>query len=488
MQRLLHSRISLASLVALIAIGTSSARTLTAGDITWEGDWAAAKARSASETKVLFLAVNMDGERANDRLANKVYHDKRVVELAGFTVPVIASAHEHSSRTCNRFGTVECSQHQSIDIRVREELLPKDEGGFVVAPQHVFLGPSGDVLLSVPYEINAAELEWCLVEAIRRVDPESKIQASAKARAPKRLVDGGMAATEGGDNASPATLEEVLELMEQVRKGSVKDREAALRRIMTADEEEARKFISQELRAPGGGRGGGGGGRGGRGGGGGGGGGTGRNEAGNGPWAQQEKLIRTIGRLSPSSWWVLIEEFALSKDEDLRSECIAALEQLQAPESVKLIQTGLRKEKDERLEGNWLRALASCAPSDTKVASKILKLAKKDKSHAVQCQAILALGWLTPSEQRTELLSELLQGDEPDLAEAAALAAGLSREEVTKQMLESHADKAEGDIKAAIDASLSVWEKGSLEPLGPLIHDAMNDDVPRERFFGFPRG
>lgn len=489
MQRLLHSPISFASLVALVALSTSSARTLTAGDITWEGDWAAAKARSASETKVLFLAVNMDGERANDRLANKVYHDKRVVELAEFTVPVIASAHEHSGRTCKRFGTVECSQHQSIDIRVREELLPKDEGGFVVAPQHVFLGPSGEVLLSVPYEINAAELEWCLVEAIRRVDPESKIQASAKARAPKRLVDGGMAPIVGGDNTSPATLEEVLELMEQVRQGRVKDREAALRRIMTADEEEARKFISQELRAPGWGRGAGGGGRGGRGGGGGGGGGgTDRNEAGNGPWAQQEKLIRTIGRLSPSSWWVIIEEFALSKDEDLRSECIAALEQLQAPESVKLIQSGLRKEKDERLEGNWLRALASCAPSDTKVASKILKLAKKDKSPAVQTQAILALGWLAPSEQRTELLSELLEGDEPDMAEAAALAAGLSREEVLKQMLEGHAGKAEGDIKAALEASLSVWEKGSLEPLGPLIRAAMNDDVPRERFFGFPRG
>jgi uncharacterized membrane protein YgcG len=486
MQRLPHLRLSFASLLALVAIGTSSARTLTAGDITWEGDWAAAKARSASETKVLFLAVNMDGERANDRLATKVYHDKRIVELAGFTVPVIASAHEHSSRTCKRFGTVECSQHQSIDIRVREELLPKDEGGFVVAPQHVFLGPSGDVLLSVPYEINAAELEWCLVEAIRRVDPESKIQASSKARAPKRLVDGGMSAIVGGDNASPATLEEVLELMEQVRKGRMKDREAALRRIMTADEEEARKFISQELRSPGGGRGGGG--RGGRGGGGGGGGGgTGRNEAGTGPWAQQEKIIRNIARLSPSSWWVLIEEFAFSKDEDLRSECIAALEQLQAPESVKLIQSGLRKEKDERLEGNWLRALASCAPSDTKVASKILKLAKKDKSPAVQTQAILALGWLAPSEQRTELLSELLEGDAPDMAEAAALAAGLSREEVLKQMLESHAVKAVADIKAALDASLSVWEKGSLEPLGPLIRSAMNDDVPRERFFGFPR-
>jgi hypothetical protein len=280
----------------------------------------------------------------------------------------------------------------------------------------------------------------------------------------------------------------VLELIAQVRKGAMRDRKAALLRIMTADEKEAREFILQELRA-GGGSGGPGGGRGGgRGGGGGGGYGSGRNEAGQGPWARQELIIRNIGRLSPASWWVVVEKFALSKDEDLRSEAIAALEQLQAPESVKLIQSGLRKEKDERLEGNWLRALASCASADTKVASMLFKIAKKDKSSIVQAQAVVALGWLVPSEKRDELLSELLAGDQPRLREASAIAAGLSREESMRTLLESHQAQAEGDMKAAVDAALTVLKEGSLEPLGPLVIDSCEDDVPRERFFGRTRG
>jgi HEAT repeat protein len=184
----------------------------------------------------------------------------------------------------------------------------------------------------------------------------------------------------------------------------------------------------------------------------------------------------------------VVEKFALSKDEDLRSEAIAALEQLQAPESVKLIQSGLRKEKDERLEGNWLRALASCASADTKVASMLFKIAKKDKSSIVQAQAVVALGWLVPSEKRDELLSELLAGDLPRLREASAIAAGLSREESMRTLLESHQAQAKGDMKAAVDAALTVLKEGSLEPLGPLVIDSCEDDVPRERFFGRTRG
>ncbi len=480
---------SLRALTFATALVTSLlAATNTAGaDIPWEGDWAVANERSTKENRVLFLAVNMDGERANDRLAEKVYRDKIIVKLVELTVPVIASAHEHSSRTCKRFGHIECTQHQKVDIRVREDLLPKDAGGYVVAPQHVFLGPGGDVLLSVPYEISAGELEWCLLEAIRRVDPKSKLKASPRARAPKRLVDGGLAPIIGGEEIAPATREEVLELIAQVRKGGMEDRAAALRRIMTADEKEAREFILQELRA-GGGTGGRGSRGGGRGGGGGGGGGGGRNEAGEGPWARQELIIRNIGRLSPASWWVVVEKFALSKDEDLRSEAIAALEQLQAPESVKLIQSGLRKEKDERLEGNWLRALASCASADSKVASKLFKIAEKDKSPTVQTQAVVALGWLAPSEERDELLSDLLAGDQASLREASAIAAGLCREESMRALLETHQAQAEGDVKAAVDAALTVLKEGSLAPLGPLVKDSCGDDVPRERFFGRPRG
>ena len=136
-----------------------------AADIDWQPSYETALLRAADEDRVLFVAVNMDGERANDRTADKTYHDKTVVGLSEHTLNLVASLSEHAKpdRTCPRFGDVTCADHRRVDIDVRENVLAPDDEGYVIAPQHVFLKPDGEVILSVPYEISAAELEWCFV-------------------------------------------------------------------------------------------------------------------------------------------------------------------------------------------------------------------------------------------------------------------------------------------------------------------------------------
>ena len=106
----------------------------TRGGIPWEADWAAARDRARTENRVVFLAVNMDGERANDRLAKEVYREKAVVALAERTVPLVASAFAHGRGVCPRFGGLRCAEHQQVDIRARDEVLQPDADGFVVAP------------------------------------------------------------------------------------------------------------------------------------------------------------------------------------------------------------------------------------------------------------------------------------------------------------------------------------------------------------------
>ena len=54
-------------------------------DIEWEATYAAAMKRAAAENRVVFLAVNMNGERANDVLAKRTYGEKSIVLLAGST-------------------------------------------------------------------------------------------------------------------------------------------------------------------------------------------------------------------------------------------------------------------------------------------------------------------------------------------------------------------------------------------------------------------
>lgn len=444
------------------------------GGIPWEADWAAARERARTEDRVVFLAVNMDGERANDRLAKEVYREKAVVALAERTVPLIASAFAHGSGTCPRFGGLRCTDHQQVDIRARDEVLQPDADGFVVAPQHVFLAPDGAVLLSVPYEVTAEELEWCLAEALRKHDPEAEVRTSSGARPPKRLVMDGLAPAEGAGGPGPPTREEVLELLRELKKGTVEDRGSAVRRILTADEDEAREFAVQELRrSSGGGK---------RGGGG-----AASNEAGSGPWARQEALVRQIGRLSPPSWWVVIEEFAGNGDEDLRAEVAAALEQLQAPESKRLVATALRKERVPALEGAWLRALASVAPEDRASFAALEKAARKHKDGRVRVQALVGLGWLAPSEERNALLLEFLAGEREELARAAALGLALTREAEHLEVLKARLEGAAPALASDLEAAVTVLEKGSLEPLGAPLASLCRDDVPRERFFGMAR-
>src|SRR5206468_1736167 len=143
--------------------------------------------RAREQKRVVFLAVNMDGERANERMVEKVYRDKAIVALAASTLNLVASAAEHAplDRTCPRFAGLHCLDHRRIDTAVRDQILKPDSQGFVIAPQHVFLDPEGKVILSVPYEITVPELEWCFVTALRAVDPQCKAAMSPGARPPK---------------------------------------------------------------------------------------------------------------------------------------------------------------------------------------------------------------------------------------------------------------------------------------------------------------
>ncbi|HEX9792528.1 MAG TPA: hypothetical protein VGC54_00950, partial [Planctomycetota bacterium] len=221
-------------------------------DIAWEADYAGAFGRAATEKKVVLLAVNMDGERANDTIAEKVYADEVVLEQAAGIVALVGSQSVHGSpgKTCKRFGTLTCEQHQQVDVKARASVLKAAVDGRVVSPQHVLLGPDGAVILSVPYEIRAGELAWCIVTARRALDPAAKIPMPATARAPRRLIMGGVHDPGSDENAClPLTEGELKEVMAQLRTS----REAlevisAFHRILATDHPDAVKFVATELR------------------------------------------------------------------------------------------------------------------------------------------------------------------------------------------------------------------------------------------------
>lgn len=447
--------------------------------IAWEADFESTLARAKEAKQVVFVAVNFDGERACDRLAEKAYHDKGLVALAASTLNLIASPSSHGSgdRACTRFEGTKCVEHQKVDIWARRDVLKPDSAGYVIAPHHVFLDPEGKVLLSVPYEVSVGELAWCFVTALRTVDPQSMIAMPASARPPRRLILGGVYEPSTGGTSGPATREEVLRLVKELKKGMKgEQRIEALHRIISSDEPEGIEYILAELRSGGGG---GGGGRGGA---------AGAARGGGGGGDQRAKLLHAIGALSPPSYWETAAEFAVGAEKAMRHESAVALEQLAAPESLKAVQNALFKEDHVEIKKEWIRALAAAGSTDAKTRKDLLKRAATEKDELLRLNTIVALGSLAPDEEVAAALSTTLKSGPANEKAAAAIAMAISRDPRWLAELDAEAEaSSDATVDEACAAAAKALRQGGLLAIREVLKKVAKDEVERDRWFGFAR-
>jgi hypothetical protein len=349
------------------------------------------------------------------------------------------------------------------------------------------------VILSVPYEISAAELEWCFATALAKAAPELKVALPSQARAPRRVILGGVYDPANGDaGAAPPTHKEVEELIKELRKGRMdKDAVTMMLRLFLSDDPAAMEFVGQELKGSdtlGGGRGGGGGGGGGgRGGGGGGAGGAGAGAAGRagGGGDKHQRILRAIGELSPPAYWPLVADFLGNSEAELRSEAAVALEQLGAPEAQKDLQNQLGKEQLPLVQARLLRAIGSCGAPDAKVHALLLKRVRSEKKPEVRAAAIAALGWLDPDAAVSSELQELLAKSQDPERSCAVAAMAISRAESWKPLLEKAlADAQDEALKKLLKTGLDALKTGDLKPIAPILESATKDDIERVRLFG----
>lgn len=484
---------------ALLASVTTLPGPAGPDSIAWEAKPADALAHAREQQRPVFLAINFDGERACDRLADKVYHDKTIVRLAGSAVCLIASPSEHGSgdRPCARFQGLHCAEHKQTDIWARKDVLKPDAEGYIVAPQHVFLAPDGKVILSVPYEVSESELAWCFVTAIHSVDPQSKVAAPPGAHAPRRLELGGVFNPVSAKSVSPATHEEVLSLIKSIKKGlQGAEHVDALRRILSSDEAEAIEYIRTELRTgagSGGGTGGGSYGTGGGGGGGGSGGGAGIPASGGGGGSagagggedNRTLILHSIGALSPPSYWEVLQEYAIGGEIALRSEAAVALEELAAPASLKKVQAALNKENHREVKKDWIRALAAVGANDAGVRKDVIKRAQSERDELLRLNALVALGSLAPGDDLTEVLRAVLKQGSPIERAAVACAMALTRDPSWIPDLEGALEGAkDADLVAACTAAKQSLRTGGLEPLREVLAKVASDKIERDRWFG----
>ncbi len=474
---------TLAVPVLFALLGSSAPK----GGITWDPIYEDALARAASEKKVVFIAVNMDGERANDRMVKEMYKEKSILELSTSTINLIASNSTHSQgdKTCKRFGGVSCPEHRRVDVSVRGSVLKPDAEGYVIAPQHVWLGPDGAVILSVPYAISVPEMEWCFVTALRTLDPGFQFKLSSGARAPRALVMGDVAETQaaGQRGSAPPTREEALELLDEIKRGGRSggrggwaEREQNIRRLVQADEPEAREYVLTHLRAAAGGRwGGGGGGRG-----------SGEGEEGQQRPDRRATLLRWIGEVSPPSYWEVCAEFISSGEDVLRKDAVVALEQLAAPESLKVIRSAVKKEKDPMIRKNLYRALGTAGNADKGVRKILLKEATDKRNELWRLNSIIALGFLAPDEDVDELLRVTFEEKEGPDQVAAVLSMAITRNTDWLEVLKAKEKDAatSEELRETLKTSIEILEGGPLWKLVPDVKQVASDEIVRRRSFG----
>jgi tetratricopeptide (TPR) repeat protein len=392
--------------------------------VRWTASFDEALAAAKADNKVLVLAFNMAGERANDELVADHYKDPTIGRLSACTVNVFCSIAAEP-----RVPGVSPAQQQAAEKAARLQVLKIGPGEDVIAPQHVFVGPDGTVLTAVPYRVTKGELEWTWADAIKRVDPSFAWQLSAAARAPARL---GFGAAEHGQNQKPPTKEQIDEALKQLKKsrGGILRNLQHVDVLMRSDDPEAMQFVQSTLNGL--------------------------------PAGAVATSLDTIGVISPKAWHAVVTGYLGDRDESVRYAAAAALEHLAEPKAFAPLLKQCRTEKAERVRGRLLRAVASCGPAQKEAVATIEKVLAKEPSADLRAHAVLALALIEDRAKVQEKLAEALRDASPKVRATVAFALASRREtELARKLEEAAATEAEPDTKAWLDAAVAVVRGGA---------------------------
>lgn len=445
-------------MIALITVQLALAAglALAPADFEWQTSYESALRTAASEQRVVFVAVDHEGEARCDRFLKTLTKDKRLLALAEETLNVPVSFETHREKgSCPRFKGLECNDHRRAGVSLLEGVLQRNDAGLIAVPQYVWLDGAGKVLCSVPFEVEPDGLLWCFETARRMVDAEGAPPLSEEARPPRRLLMGRTyQLTPGDDRGRGMTAEELEAVLDETNRSFMgMANTGRVLRVMFTDEEDAVDYVRVEL---------------------------------NGvlkTFARERVplTLHTIGTLSPTSFWVALEEFAEDKGASVRHEAAVALEQLGAPEALRLVKRCLKREKDERVERAWVRALAACGAADKGTRTSLLKLASGEGDEALRASAAFALGYLQRHEDIRACWEELLGSGPPALVVAAACGAALARDAQCIAAVE--AALASADDGGPLERALAVLRGGDLYPLADDVSRVTGDDLGRERVF-----
>ncbi len=152
--------------------------------IEWTASLEIALKRAKEENKPIFVAINMDGEKANEEMAAVSYRNEKLVKTSTKSINLVASAFNHHQTHreiskggpkklfCDRFSSVSCEEHQEVEKKIRKEYFNGSED--MISPQHLTIKPDGTLINLKQYEIAVKEMDDMIQEAIKLVGKPKK--------------------------------------------------------------------------------------------------------------------------------------------------------------------------------------------------------------------------------------------------------------------------------------------------------------------------
>lgn len=424
------------------------------GQIQWAKSLDDALDQAKRQNKIVFIAMNMDGERANDRIAAVHYRDGLLAKLSSYTVNLFCSNDIHKkSGSCPRCKGTRCAQHRDNDIQVRKRILKLENDDPILPPVHLFVAADGKILTSVSKFVTAGELEWMWVDAIRELQPNFDWSPSESSRAPEHLQQGAANTTKLTETPpSDAKVKQALKDIKKVSGGRrnwrrmLRNSQKNSRVIIRSDDKRALDWGRDALRS----------------------------------YRQfSTGLLRDIGRLSPRPWSGVIVEWLADKSADKRKTTAIALEQLANPKSVNALITAVRREKEIDVLGRMLRALAWSGPTKRNAITTVTKIAKSHKFSVARAHAVVAVGKLEKREPITTALRAALQDPDPMVRSVAAYVIAIRQDRDLMQHLHSSTEaETNTTAKAWMAKAIEAVKTGNTKPFEGFLTKVLDGDDP----------
>ncbi len=429
--------------------------------IEWEPSLEAALARAAEEGSPLLLSLGFVGEARSEAIPKGLYGNRKLAPWFGETINVAAwSFLEGEGRKLPNFGDTDPEHHGDNWALAMERWLRPNGKGVIALPQHLWVSPAGDVLLSCPWELSPEEFSWCADEALRRLDKDPRPELLDDAHPPRRLLLGEVVQLIDNDtHGRGLTPDELEELIKSKRKGYLSAGDAQdVARILFTDEQMAIDYMIGQM----------------------------------GLWEFGGEAVANIingtyslvGLGCPASFVELLEKFAGHNRASTRAAIASAFEQIGSRDGLSAVKKALKKERDDAARAEWVRALGACGRGDKSVARTLIKLARKDKHARVRQSAILALGHVLPEKSALEYLTEHSQSGEGEERQAALLALALGRATGAREMLAGlKGPTVFGETAEVLERVLEVLDGGNLYLIESAVKRVSGSSIGRQRLF-----